>query len=343
MEISENSESVHHPGSFTNNTNCQKIPYSQPSNFSSVNYSNDENNTLQILDASERAKKERHCVSMRKYRQKEKERVVATRDPNLNITEISHNCESIHHSIILACNNNTNFLELSYDQPSNFSNVNYLDNEHYCLQIRNMDQLSLRVYNLNPRSQKILPEVLPNILDPEINTNVNLSNLESFLNTDVASVDQSETHHIDALFVFDNPYLQEQENGEIVCLSSDTIGNNDVEPIIENLILIENSHLQRLQPEQTHRVVPIVQQKIARQTRETRNTRVRERRQIIRNRAATYQELDINEHYLGEMDTKCIHCGALHFEKEKVANKGNSFNDCCSHGDAMLQKLPDIP
>ena len=94
-----------------------------------------------------------------------------------------------------------------------------------------------------------------------------------------------------------------------------------------------------MQPEQIHKRVPITHREIVRPSQEARNIRVRERRQIIRNRAATYQELDNNEHFIGEMNIKCTHCGTLHFEKEKVANKGNSFNDCCSHGDAYFKNL----
>ncbi|KYN18631.1 ATP-dependent DNA helicase PIF1, partial [Trachymyrmex cornetzi] len=36
-------------------------------------------------------------------------------------------------------------------------------------------------------------------------------------------------------------------------------------------------------------------------------------------------------------------CGAKHFKSEKVANKGNSFNDCCSHGSVELDLLPQPP
>ena len=51
----------------------------------------------------------------------------------------------------------------------------------------------------------------------------------------------------------------------------------------------------------------------------------------------------ISEHYIGKLNIKCIHCDALHFTAEKVANCGNSFNDCCSHGKVSLEDLPDPP
>ncbi|XP_044591967.1 uncharacterized protein LOC123270098 [Cotesia glomerata] len=51
----------------------------------------------------------------------------------------------------------------------------------------------------------------------------------------------------------------------------------------------------------------------------------------------------INEHYLGLMNFICRHCGAHHFSKEQVANKKDSFNDCCSHGEVALADLPQSP
>ncbi|XP_024877995.1 uncharacterized protein LOC112458538, partial [Temnothorax curvispinosus] len=49
---------------------------------------------------------------------------------------------------------------------------------------------------------------------------------------------------------------------------------------------------------------------------------------------------NVIEHYIGEINAYCEHCGAKHFNSEKVANKGNSFNDCCSHGSVKLNSLP---
>ena len=52
---------------------------------------------------------------------------------------------------------------------------------------------------------------------------------------------------------------------------------------------------------------------------------------------------DIQEHYSGQMNILCQHCNAKHFKAEKVANKKNSFHDCCSHGEVILEPLPDPP
>lgn len=51
----------------------------------------------------------------------------------------------------------------------------------------------------------------------------------------------------------------------------------------------------------------------------------------------------IEEHYIGRMNVLCTHCNAKHFDAERVSNKLNSFNDCCSHGEVSLERLPDPP
>uniref|UniRef100_A0ABD2WRH7 ATP-dependent DNA helicase n=1 Tax=Trichogramma kaykai TaxID=54128 RepID=A0ABD2WRH7_9HYME len=51
----------------------------------------------------------------------------------------------------------------------------------------------------------------------------------------------------------------------------------------------------------------------------------------------------IPEDYLGEMNTLCMHCNARHFVDEKIANKGLSFSDCCSHGAVKLEPAPELP
>lgn len=43
------------------------------------------------------------------------------------------------------------------------------------------------------------------------------------------------------------------------------------------------------------------------------------------------------------MNVNCEHCGAKHFNSERIANKGNSFSDCCSHGSVKLDPLPQPP
>ncbi|KAL7290573.1 hypothetical protein TKK_0015339 [Trichogramma kaykai] len=43
------------------------------------------------------------------------------------------------------------------------------------------------------------------------------------------------------------------------------------------------------------------------------------------------------------MDICCVHCNALHFKCETISNKGNSFYDCCGHGEVKLDKLPQPP
>lgn len=49
------------------------------------------------------------------------------------------------------------------------------------------------------------------------------------------------------------------------------------------------------------------------------------------------------QHYLGPMNTLCTHCNAKHFLVEKIDRKGNSFFDCCAHGQVLLPAMPDFP
>jgi hypothetical protein len=42
-----------------------------------------------------------------------------------------------------------------------------------------------------------------------------------------------------------------------------------------------------------------------------------------------YIDDNLPQHRLNEMDTICIHCGALHFIEEATARSKDSFNDCC--------------
>ena len=82
-----------------------------------------------------------------------------------------------------------------------------------------------------------------------------------------------------------------------------------------------------------------------RQRRERRNEAQRQRRLRQRNVTvdASRAVIEIIEHYLGQMNISCTHCDVKHFKDEK-ANKGMSFNDCCSHGKVKLQhdKFPQF-
>ena len=91
---------------------------------------------------------------------------------------------------------------------------------------------------------------------------------------------------------------------------------------------------------------PEEQENFDRNTRLRRAEGQRQRREVqrqlrndrIRDLSETY-----NEDYLGPMNISCEHCGALHFSDEKVPNKKLSFNDCCSHGAAILKRQPKFP
>ncbi|CAG9765932.1 unnamed protein product [Ceutorhynchus assimilis] len=77
------------------------------------------------------------------------------------------------------------------------------------------------------------------------------------------------------------------------------------------------------------------------QTQHQRNYRSRQHNFI--DLALLRLENSTSEHYIGVMNISCIHCGARHFASEKVANRGNSFNDCCGHGQIRLEPLPTLP
>lgn len=65
---------------------------------------------------------------------------------------------------------------------------------------------------------------------------------------------------------------------------------------------------------------------------------------VIRNCSNVEEDYNnISEHYLGLMNVLCIHCKAKHFSAERVSNKGDSFHDCCSRGQVVLEPLPDPP
>ena len=53
-------------------------------------------------------------------------------------------------------------------------------------------------------------------------------------------------------------------------------------------------------------------------------------------------EADFPVHYLGRMDQKCVKCGAMMFEGEKLAS-GKGFSLCCGNGKVLLPKLKRLP
>ncbi|MCL7044604.1 hypothetical protein MKW94_018281, partial [Papaver nudicaule] len=51
-------------------------------------------------------------------------------------------------------------------------------------------------------------------------------------------------------------------------------------------------------------------------------------------------------HFLGKMDVKCIHCGALHFMEERLTKsslKNPTFGTCCLEGKIKLPTLREPP
>ena len=56
---------------------------------------------------------------------------------------------------------------------------------------------------------------------------------------------------------------------------------------------------------------------------------------LAQSQAYTYKHainsVNVTYKLLGPLNVACIHSGALHFPVERVANKDNSFEDCCLH------------
>ena len=67
----------------------------------------------------------------------------------------------------------------------------------------------------------------------------------------------------------------------------------------------------------------------------------KKKKQSVRYRAAQSCE-NVKVHCLGSMNVECTACAGLHFSEEKVKGK-STFNDCCSHGNCLLEELPVIP
>lgn len=68
-----------------------------------------------------------------------------------------------------------------------------------------------------------------------------------------------------------------------------------------------------------------------------------EQQNVARDNLVNYEQQNaVAEAYLEKMDVLCTHCEAKHFNSEKVANKGSSFNDCCSHGAVALDSVSDF-
>ncbi|XP_054287814.1 uncharacterized protein LOC129003542 [Macrosteles quadrilineatus] len=67
-----------------------------------------------------------------------------------------------------------------------------------------------------------------------------------------------------------------------------------------------------------------------------------ERNQLQSYKAAASSLVEYNN--LGMFDIACVHCGAVHFLKERVQNRihPNSFGDCCLHG-RIEQPAPEFP
>ncbi|XP_054276782.1 trichohyalin-like [Macrosteles quadrilineatus] len=84
-------------------------------------------------------------------------------------------------------------------------------------------------------------------------------------------------------------------------------------------------------------------QRLREQCRRTAEIRQNsERNQLQSYKAAASSLVEYSN--LGMFDIACVHCGAVHFLKERVQNRihPNSFGDCCLHG-RIEQPAPEFP
>jgi len=139
----------------------------------------------------------------------------------------------------------------------------------------------------------------------------------------------------------------------IRCTTMETSSNNNIIYSLpgssNNLINFnDNSNNNIISPAELLSQNDVISDKIPNKSKLTvasrnKKTRLLRKGYIDINTSDITQLQNITEHYIGEMNIFCEHCCAKHFKSEKVANKGNSFNDCCNHGSVRLNSLPQPP
>jgi len=139
----------------------------------------------------------------------------------------------------------------------------------------------------------------------------------------------------------------------IRCTTMETSSNNNIIYSLSgssnNLINFnDNSNNNIISPAELLSQNDVISDKIPNKSKLTvasrnKKTRLLRKGYIDINTSDITQLQNITEHYIGEMNIFCEHCSAKHFKSEKVANKGNSFNDCCNHGSVRLNSLPQPP
>eukprot|EP01084_Bolivina_argentea_P084286 152467_1 len=68
---------------------------------------------------------------------------------------------------------------------------------------------------------------------------------------------------------------------------------------------------------------------------------------LVKNGWENFDENSVEPHYVGKMNVKCKHCGALHWEAEKLskstAKSGPLFGLCCMNGAIQIEPIPQPP
>jgi len=134
-----------------------------------------------------------------------------------------------------------------------------------------------------------------------------------------------------------NSTMETSSNNNIICPLSDSSNNliNFNDNRVKNLIISPELSSQN----------DVISDKTLNKSKLTVTSRNKKTRLLRKgytdiNTFYITQLQNVTEHYIGEMN---VYCGAKHFKSEKVANKRNSFNDCCNHDSIKLNPLPQPP
>ncbi len=74
-----------------------------------------------------------------------------------------------------------------------------------------------------------------------------------------------------------------------------------------------------------------------------RRTRVRIVNVVPIPAAYYWNEEIVRDYSLGQMESECTHCGALHFQEEMTGRDTDSFSNCCQKGKIQMDRLPEYP
>jgi len=195
---------------------------------------------------------------------------------------------------------------------------------------------SMKIVNPTNKIISIIPQII------NISTIKNASKIKN--SNEVTAINKMRFYNvsddIEITQSIHNSTMETLTNNNIICSLSDSSNNliNFNDNTVKNLIISPELSSQN----------DVISDKTLNKSNLTvsnrnKKTRLLRKGYIDINTFYITQLQNVTEHYIGEMNVYCEHCGAKHFKSEKVANKGNLFNDCCNHGSVQLNPLPQPP